>query len=110
MKQKGQIDVIALTKLLVGALCLVQSYAYANECHFGKTGEENGTSTIINGTSSTPVYFIEQLQFDHPNVIEIGGPYEAKLTPSLISKCNLGNDGKGMENITYDSFGEDVAK
>ncbi|HHG8783834.1 fimbrial protein [Enterobacter hormaechei] len=110
MKQKGQIDVIALTKLLIGALCLVQSYAYANECHFGKTGEENGTSTIINGTSSTPVYFIEQLQFDHPNVIEIGGPYEAKLTPSLISKCNLGNDGKWMENITYDSFGEDVAK
>ncbi|WP_221925384.1 hypothetical protein [Enterobacter hormaechei] len=98
MKQKGQIDVIALTKLLVGALCLVQSYAYANECHFGAEGE-GGTSTIINGTSSTPVYFIEQLQFDHPNVIEIGGPYEAKLTPPLWSECDPGGDGKGMENM-----------
>ncbi|KAE8273036.1 fimbrial protein [Enterobacter sp. C6] len=90
--------------LLAAALLLTQGYAWG-ECHFGSRGE-GGTSTIVNTQAGVPVYFhpVPQGQFPSDG-IEIGGPYEATLSPGLWSACDAGNDGEYMSNITYDAIG-----
>ncbi|ELW1646804.1 fimbrial protein [Enterobacter oligotrophicus] len=95
---------------LTGSICttvmllLVQGYAWG-ECHFGEDGE-GGTSTIVNTLASSPVYFhaVPTGQFPQEGV-EIGGPYEATLSPALWSDCDAGTDGEQMSNITYDAIG-----
>lgn len=91
--------------LLAAALLLTQGYVWGNECHFGASGE-GGTSTITNTQASSPIYFhpVPMGQFPTEG-IEIGGPYEASLSPGLWSDCDPGSDGKYMSNITYDAVG-----
>lgn len=105
MKPKGCLTFITLAKLLAGVLCLMQAYAcVAKECRFGQEGE-GGVSTIVNGSTSPSVYFKEQPAFHSPgDIVELDGTYEAQLSPALWSSCSIGDDGYGMENITYDAI------
>ncbi|MBY6291180.1 fimbrial protein [Enterobacter bugandensis] len=104
MKSNGFSAKTLLTKIVVTALLLVQGYAQA-ECHFGARGE-GGSSTIVNTIASSPVYFspVPQGQFPSDGY-EIGGPYNASLSPALWSECDSGNEGDQMSNITYGSIG-----
>ncbi|MFH5067684.1 fimbrial protein [Enterobacter cloacae complex sp. 2024EL-00215] len=104
MRFKGHLAGTAWVKLFTAALLLVQSYAWG-ECHFGARGE-GGTSTIINTVPGSPVYFHEVPQGQYPSDgIEIGGPYNASLSPALWSRCDSGQQGDQMSNITYDAIG-----
>lgn len=104
MTNKGQSKIVALMKWLTAGLLLVCGSVQADECAFGEKGE-GGTSTIINTTAGAPVYFKYTDQEFPEHFIEIGGPYEAQLSPALWSSCRLGNDGHQMSNITYDAGG-----
>lgn len=101
MKQTGRF--IYAGKLLVAGLLLVHGEAWA-ECHFGEYGE-GGTSTIVNTAASMPLYFISGSQFySGSQYITLGGPYDAQLSPELWSRCDHGDEGEQMSNITYDAF------
>ncbi|WP_339276412.1 fimbrial protein [Enterobacter asburiae] len=102
MNKQGYLYYQRIFKLMMAMLFLMHASAYASECRFGDRGE-GGSSTIVNGTSSSAVYF---LAFDGGTQMrEIGGVYNASLSPALWSTCSGGNDGYGMENITYDAYG-----
>lgn len=104
MKLNGFSAKAILIKIAVIALLLVQGYARA-ECHFGARGE-GGSSTIVNTIAGSPVYFSPVPQGQFPSGgYEIGGPYNASLTPALWSDCDSGNDGDQMSNIVYDAIG-----
>ncbi len=104
MTNKGQSKIVALMKWLTTGLLLVCGSVQASECSFGERGE-GGTSTIINTTAGAPVYFKYTDQNFPEGFTEIGGPYEAQLSPALWSSCDGGNDGYQMSNITYDAEG-----
>ena len=91
--------------LFASTLLLVQGYAWA-ECHFGARGE-GGSSTIINTVASAPVFFHSVPQGGQfpEGGYEIGGPYNASLTPTLWSECDAGNDGDQMANVSYGAIG-----
>jgi type 1 fimbria pilin len=102
MNKKGYMYCQRIIKMLMVLLFLMHASAYAYECRFGDHGE-GGSSTIVNGTSSSPVYF---LALDMGTAMrQIGGVYDASLSPALWSSCSAGNDGFGMDNITYDASG-----
>lgn len=105
MNKKGYQHCHVIIKMMTALLFLTYASAsMAKECRFGQEGE-GGSSTIINGSSGTPVYFN---RFDgRPGMTQIGGVYEASLSPALWSSCSAGNDGDTMENITYDNSGAD---
>ncbi len=111
MQQNGRFTLINAAKIIVASLLFIQSHAWA-ECHFGENGE-GGTSTIVNTAASTPLYFTSVNQFSSSGqFFEIGGPYDAQLSPALWSRCDKGDEGEQMSNITYDaisSSGDDTA-
>jgi type 1 fimbria pilin len=102
MNKQGYLYCQRIIKTMMVLLFLVHGGAYA-ECHFGQYGE-GGASTIVNGTSSSPVYF-KELNNDASSMREIGTVYNAALSPELWSRCDAGNEGEGMDNITYGTFG-----
>lgn len=102
MNKQGYLYCQRIIKTMMALLFLVHGGAYA-ECHFGQHGE-GGASTIVNGTSSSPLYF-KELNNDSSSMREIGTVYSAALSPALWSECDAGNDGDGMENITYGTLG-----
>lgn len=105
MNKKGYQHCHVIIKMMTALLFLTYANAsMAWECRFGDHGE-GGSSTIINGSSGTPVYFNTLTTI--PGMTQIGGVYEASLTPALWSTCSAGNDGDTMENITYDNNGTD---
>lgn len=105
MNKKGYQYCHVIIKMMTALLFLTYANAsMAWECRFGDHGE-GGSSTIINGSSGTPVYFNTLTVI--PGMTQIGGVYEASLTPALWSTCSAGNDGDTMENITYDNNGTD---
>lgn len=105
MKKKGYQHCHVIIKMMTALLFLTYASAsMAWECHFGQSGE-GGSSTIINGTSGTPVYF--NTLTIAAGMTQIGGVYEASLSPALWSKCDNGTNGDTMENITYNSNAAD---
>ncbi|MCX5574863.1 fimbrial protein [Enterobacter sp. E-TC7] len=105
MNKKGYQHCHVIIKMMTALLFLTYASAsLAGECHFGAYGE-GGSSTIINGSSGTPVYF--NTFAGYSGMMEIGEVYDASLTPALWSECDPGDDGDTMENITYDNKGAD---
>lgn len=102
MNKKGYMHCQHIIKMMMALLFLVHASVYAKECTFGAQGE-GGASTIINGTSSSPVYFATLS--GTTSMREIGGVYDATLSPGLWSSCRTGNDGYGMENVAYNTNG-----
>lgn len=103
MKKKGCMHCQRIIKMMMFLLIFIHASAYADrECTFGDQGE-GGASTIVNGTSSSPVYFATLSMTTEMR--QIGGVYDAALSPALWSSCRTGNDGYGMEDITYDANG-----
>ncbi|EAW0647118.1 hypothetical protein CF253_15455 [Salmonella enterica] len=107
MKSKRRPGRRVWAKLFVTGLLFIQGYAWAQECHFGQSGE-GGESTIINTrVTGAPLNFARVPVQDSRGIV-IAGPYEADLSPELWSECDSGNDGKQMSNIAYENSGAGV--
>ncbi|MFS9770521.1 fimbrial protein [Enterobacter chuandaensis] len=105
MNKKGYQHCHVIIKMMTALVFLTYASAsLADECHFGARGE-GGSSTIINGSSGTPVYF--NTFTSYLGMTQIGEVYDASLTPALWSECDAGTDGDTMENVTYDNVGAD---
>ena len=106
MKQKERFTLIYAAQAIVASLLPIQSHAWAG-CHFGESSE-GGTSTIVNTTASTPIYFQNGIQSSSAeHFVKIGGPYNAQLSPAPWSGCDKGNEGGQMSNIAYDAISSD---